>query len=166
MGRWLNRDPLGEPGFEVLRRNRPSLRGDGPNSYHFVGNNPISNVDHLGLIKVCIRPLRMCKFTMAIVHCFLDMEDGTTYSYDNKGIHADPDPNSKKKKCADISPSTITADDIKKQADADKAGGKWDGSDYGFTGHNCCQWVDQVLTSLGSKGVASYFPGYTCQKPK
>lgn len=47
--RWLNRDPLGEPGFETLRRKQPSILGDGPNRYLFVRNNPVSKVDYLGL---------------------------------------------------------------------------------------------------------------------
>lgn len=47
--RWPNRDPLGEPGFETSRRRRASLRGDGPNLYHFVRNNPVGGIDKLGL---------------------------------------------------------------------------------------------------------------------
>jgi RHS repeat-associated protein len=49
LGRWLNRDSLGEPGFETLRRRRASLRGDGPNLYQFVRNNPVGRIDKLGL---------------------------------------------------------------------------------------------------------------------
>jgi len=67
-GRWLSRDPLGEPGFENLRAtgmvspvgsvaSRPTrwIRRDSmetkkePNRYIFVKNNPESNVDWLGL---------------------------------------------------------------------------------------------------------------------
>src|SRR5439155_17885049 len=44
-----NRDPLGEPGFEVLRGGETDLRGDGPNLYQFVRNNPLNWVDLLGL---------------------------------------------------------------------------------------------------------------------
>jgi RHS repeat-associated protein len=47
--RWLNRDPLGEPGFEVLRRGSANVLGDGPNRYAFVGNDPITHIDPLGL---------------------------------------------------------------------------------------------------------------------
>ena len=47
--RWLSRDPLGEPGFELLRGRKPDLLGDGPNLYLFVGNNPINVIDLLGL---------------------------------------------------------------------------------------------------------------------
>jgi RHS repeat-associated protein len=48
-GRWINRDPLGEPGFEALRGRKPNLLGDGFNLYGFVSNNPIGNTDFLGL---------------------------------------------------------------------------------------------------------------------
>jgi RHS repeat-associated protein len=49
-GRWLNRDPLGELGFEVMRHHRKvNPMGDGPNPYAFVGNNPITRVDYFGL---------------------------------------------------------------------------------------------------------------------
>ncbi len=48
--RWLNRDPIGETGFEELRRGvETDLVGDGLNLYAFVSNNPINSVDGLGL---------------------------------------------------------------------------------------------------------------------
>jgi len=47
--RWPNRDPLGEPGFEVLRGGDPDVFGDGPNLYGFVRNNPASHFDSFGL---------------------------------------------------------------------------------------------------------------------
>jgi RHS repeat-associated protein len=55
--RWLNRDPLGEVGFEKLG----SVRGirddevygsDGPNLYAFVGNNPLNHIDPWGLVSL------------------------------------------------------------------------------------------------------------------
>ena len=49
-GRWLNRDPLAELGFELLRSGDSDVFGDGPNLYHFVGNNPINRTDPLGLL--------------------------------------------------------------------------------------------------------------------
>ena len=48
-GRWLNRDPLGETGFEKLRKRRASRLGDGPNPYHFTRNNAVARFDRLGL---------------------------------------------------------------------------------------------------------------------
>jgi RHS repeat-associated protein len=46
--RWLNRDPLGEPGFELLRVRNQNPLGDGPNPYAFVHNNPVNVVDPFG----------------------------------------------------------------------------------------------------------------------
>ena len=48
-GRWPNRDPLGESGFEALKSGDSNLPGDGPNSYLFLHNNPIDQTDYLGL---------------------------------------------------------------------------------------------------------------------
>jgi RHS repeat-associated protein len=57
--RWLNRDPLGEPGFELIRHPvRSGLQrirlplgvvAGGPNLFDFVGNRPINSIDPLGL---------------------------------------------------------------------------------------------------------------------
>jgi RHS repeat-associated protein len=47
--RWLNRDPLGEPGFEVLRSGPADVLGDGPNLYGYVKNRPVDLTDPLGL---------------------------------------------------------------------------------------------------------------------
>jgi RHS repeat-associated protein len=48
-GRWLSRDPLGEPGFEVFRGRSPSLLAGGSNRYVFVGNSPLDYIDYIGL---------------------------------------------------------------------------------------------------------------------
>jgi RHS repeat-associated protein len=47
--RWLNRDPIGENGFETLRGNDADPLGDGPNLYAFVENTPVSHLDFWGL---------------------------------------------------------------------------------------------------------------------
>ena len=51
-GRWPNRDPLGEPGFEHLRNNRVNILGDGMNLYEFVRNFPVGRIDGFGLQSV------------------------------------------------------------------------------------------------------------------
>jgi RHS repeat-associated protein len=68
-GRWPNRDPLGEAGFELLRGGKPNAVGSGVNLYLFVENNPITEFDPLGLdfwdgIKSAIRSFRCyrCKY--------------------------------------------------------------------------------------------------------
>jgi RHS repeat-associated protein len=47
--RWINRDPLGEPGFELIRSHPPVAQPGEANSYLFVANNPLNRVDSLGL---------------------------------------------------------------------------------------------------------------------
>jgi RHS repeat-associated protein len=47
--RWINRDPIGEPGFEITRSQPISQLGDGPNSYSFVHNKPSNFIDSDGL---------------------------------------------------------------------------------------------------------------------
>jgi hypothetical protein len=68
-GRWLTRDPIGEPGFQALQRGQPAVahpigvasspgrwihrdRPDNENRCLFVDNNPVSHIDPLGLIKL------------------------------------------------------------------------------------------------------------------
>ncbi len=51
LGRWINRDPIGEPGFEKVARDLTGGRSDSLNLYAFVSNDPIDNVDPLGLLK-------------------------------------------------------------------------------------------------------------------
>ncbi len=50
--RWINRDPLGEQGFELVRRSKKGRSSDGPNLYTFLRNNPVSNLDPYGLFVV------------------------------------------------------------------------------------------------------------------
>ncbi len=46
--KWPNRDPIGESGFELIRRKKP-FKNDYPNLYIFVANDPMSRLDPLGL---------------------------------------------------------------------------------------------------------------------
>ena len=70
--RWPNRDPLGEPGFEVARRGRARLVADGPNLYAFVRNDPIDRTDFLGLYGSSIdNAIRTC---MARPTIYLQLE--------------------------------------------------------------------------------------------
>jgi RHS repeat-associated protein len=47
--RWINRDPLGEAGFETTRQKRARIIGDGPNLYSFAHNSPANSKDSFGL---------------------------------------------------------------------------------------------------------------------
>jgi len=60
LGKWPNHDPLGEPGFEVVRGHNAKIMHvrtgvaeltQGPDLYEFVNNAPIEHIDYLGLEK-------------------------------------------------------------------------------------------------------------------
>jgi RHS repeat-associated protein len=48
-GTWPNRDPIGEPGFEVLRNGKANVASSGVNLYLFIHNNPGNAFDYFGL---------------------------------------------------------------------------------------------------------------------
>ena len=52
-GVWPSRDPIGESGFEVLRNGKVNVASAGVNLYLFVNNNPLSQIDRLGLSCSC-----------------------------------------------------------------------------------------------------------------
>lgn len=114
-----------------------------------------------GPVQVCTRPLQGLKKCTIIVHCYLDLGGGEAWDYDNDGVHADPWPDSSKKRCVNaLCPTGVAVEDVRKQINDERTNGKWDGPDYKFLRHNCCHWVDSVLKALGCKGVESHFPGY------
>jgi hypothetical protein len=107
-GRWLSRDPAGEPGFELLQRAstaphtfvsapqlppgrwlvRESLRGrPSGNPYHFVRNDAVGKIDYLGL-KCCLITIRRgesSKWSHSILSC--DNGAYISHSVDGDGIH-------------------------------------------------------------------------------
>jgi RHS repeat-associated protein len=64
-GKWPNRDPIGELGFQTIAGNRNRRLGDG-NLYCFVENNPLTKFDLLGLsVEDVTAILNQFKKTMA-----------------------------------------------------------------------------------------------------
>jgi RHS repeat-associated protein len=61
LGRWLSRDPIGEPSFEassdvlppLWARQKPAELVEGPNLYAYVRNGPVNDGDGLGLKRDC-----------------------------------------------------------------------------------------------------------------
>src|SRR5262245_1272612 len=51
LGRWINRDPIGERGFGAVARLSTSSFYDDPNPYLFIRNEPVSLYDAFGLKK-------------------------------------------------------------------------------------------------------------------
>jgi hypothetical protein len=103
-GRWLSRDPMGEPGFEFLRAanavprvgqvastaslppsrwiNRdPIAEKRGANRYAFVANNPISTIDLLGLDSPSTVSVGICEIVVAYGHGI----DGSPHHFDFGG---------------------------------------------------------------------------------
>jgi RHS repeat-associated protein len=63
LGRWINRDPLGETGFEATRhRISPARLVPDANLYAFVRNGPISKVDPEGLVTWDMGPCQDLAF--------------------------------------------------------------------------------------------------------
>ena len=52
--RWVNRDPLGEPGFETVRAGTPTPQYGPPKTYLFLENAPNGFVDSDGLSIIAI----------------------------------------------------------------------------------------------------------------
>ena len=48
-GRWSNRDPVGEPGFDANRSRPTNVLKSGPNQYLFLVNDPLDHLDPDGL---------------------------------------------------------------------------------------------------------------------
>jgi len=97
-GRWLSRDPIGEPGFQALQtatraprigsstssqtarwiQRDPIPKNDEPNFYEFVGNNPIIVFDRLGLCSCGPDVTQTIANTLANVQTEWDSSDSAT----------------------------------------------------------------------------------------
>lgn len=80
--KWLNRDPIAEIGFELLRGRRPLHKTDA-DLYEFVRNDPIQFVDSYGLaIYVCVRPTLISGYILNHAY-FWDSTTGTSCGRDH-----------------------------------------------------------------------------------
>ncbi|MEW6429058.1 MAG: RHS repeat-associated core domain-containing protein [Thermodesulfobacteriota bacterium] len=138
IGRWTSRDPIGERG--------------GVNLYGYVSNDPVDWVDPLGLSQMCHRDLLLP--VPYARHCYARFDDGTTSSYDQKGVHPDPDPNQEGTICTE--PKQPEKDDCIK-----KTMKKCKGSDYSFTKFNCCHCLEEAMKECGVAPIpAGDWPNY------
>jgi len=49
IGRWASRDPVGEPGFQLLPADQNAAESPSRNPFAFVSNDPVDNMDPFGL---------------------------------------------------------------------------------------------------------------------
>jgi len=135
--RWLSRDPVGERG--------------GVNLYTYVGNSPLAFIDPIGLFQMCHRDLQ-ARLPYA-QHCYVQYADGSTSSYDPKGVQPDPDPDQKGKTCTD--PQQPEKDECIRRAMQ-----QCNGQNYSVTKFNCCHCVEQALKECNSPTPPSAWPNW------
>ncbi len=86
-------------------------------------------------------------------HCYARFGDGTTSSYDSKGVHPDPDPNQEGTECTE--PQDPDKDDCIK-----KAMQKCIAGDYDFISFNCCHCVEQAMKECGVSIPVDEWPNW------
>ena len=127
-GRYIESDPIGLWG--------------GFNTYRYGNANPLLYLDFSGLdAEVGVRKFYPVAVPYAR-HCFVRFNgnNNDTLSFDNTGVHADPNPAS-----ADYSPTTGTQNDscVRQEMQRCRA------EDYDFTQYDCCQCVSNALNACG-----------------
>jgi len=149
LGRWLNRDPLGEPGA-ALRHWVNSDRDTGYNLYAYVGNRPMGAIDAFGLAYVN-SGVKICDDDD--IHAWLEFPGGSAGFYPGdsiwhgpgKIVNPDPHANDPKKKCRDFKLDDTCYDLPKFQECVASEGKSGPGPNYCVIGSNCGNWVNDVL---------------------
>jgi len=148
--RWPNRDPIGEQGFQVLTRKVLRKLSEDANLYYFVGNNPVSFVDYLGLEKQGTG----VKWCAEGIHQWVEYPGGSAGYYPKNDticnciwgagqvVNPDPHAGSEGADCTEIKLDDDDYD-IKKFQDCVKNKSKpgTRGTPYSVFGANCANWV-------------------------
>jgi RHS repeat-associated protein len=143
IGAYINQDPIGLLG--------------GANFYYYP-MNPLRGIDPLGLYQMCHRKFDPVPVPVAR-HCFIKFEDGSTSSFDNKGVHADPAPNKPGTVCTPAKESWKDSC-IKKTMKKCESEGENKGEKFDLTKFNCCHCAEQAMKDCGTSIPASSWPNW------
>ena len=139
-GRYLTLDPI------AINKGRNHL-------YLYTSNDPITRFDFSGLAEACFRrwdfgPLG---YAFPVKHCYLSFSNGSTLSFDPKGVHSDSTPNTWFKVCYPLKQNSkcqCNEDCLREMMyRQDYTNLPYHG--YRFLDYNCCDGIRIAIKACG-----------------